>query len=64
MLTKNTDNHIVCDSKRNIRIDKTDEVVWDAIVDVISKSHIFKESVKTELLGNKSYKKSSAEKKN
>lgn len=39
-------------------------MVWDAIVDVISKSHIFKESVKTELLGNKSYKKSSAEIKN
>ena len=59
--TKYTDKHVVCGSNRNIRIDKTDEVVWDAVVDIISKSHTFKETVKTELLGKNSYKKSSSE---
>lgn len=59
--TKYTDKHVVCGSNRNIRIDKTDEVVWDTVVDIISKSHTFKETVKTELLGKNSYKKSSSE---
>ena len=56
--TKYTEKHVVCGSNRNIRIDKTDEVAWDTIVDTISKSHTFKETVKTELLGKNSYKKS------
>lgn len=51
----------MCGSNRNIRIDKTDEVVWDTIVGIISKSHTFKETVKTELLGKNSYKKSSSD---
>lgn len=59
--TKYTDKYIVCGSNRNIRIDKTDKVVWDTVVDIISKSHTFKETVKTELLGKNSYKKSSSE---
>lgn len=59
--TKFTDSHVVCSSSRNIRIDRTDEIVWDTIVDVISKSHTFRESVKTEFLGEKSHRKSSIE---
>ena len=59
--TKFTDRHIICGSNRNLRIDRTDELVWDIVLDVISKSHIFKESVKIELLGKNSYKKSSVD---
>lgn len=59
--TKFTDRHVVCGSNRNIRIDRTDEIVWNVVVDIISKSQIFKESVKIELLGKNSYKKSSVE---
>lgn len=59
--TKFTDRHVICSSNRNVRIDKTDELIWDIVLDVISKSQIFKESVKTELLGNSSYKKTSAD---
>jgi site-specific DNA recombinase len=59
--TKFTDRHIVCGSNRNIRIDRTDELVWDVVVDVISKSNVFKESIKTDLLGTNSYRKSSDE---
>lgn len=53
--TKHTDRHVVCDAKRNLRIDETDRVVWDAVVDVLSESHIFKEKVKTEMLQNPTY---------
>lgn len=59
--TKFTHKYVECGSNRNIRIDKTDEVVWESVVNVISKSHTFKESVKTELLGKNSHKKSLAE---
>lgn len=48
--TKHTDRHVVCSAKRNLRIDKTDEVVWDAVVGVLSGSHLFKESIKTKSL--------------
>ena len=59
--TKFTERHVICGSNRNVRIDTTDEIVWNAVVDVISKSHTFKEIIKTELLGKNSYKKSSFE---
>jgi site-specific DNA recombinase len=59
--TKFTDRHVVCGSNRNIRIDKTDELVWDVVVGVISKSSIFKESVKSELLGKNSLHKSTGD---
>jgi len=59
--TKFTDKYVVCSSNRNVRIDKTDEIVWNTVVDVISKSNLFRETVKTELLGESSYKKSSTE---
>ena len=48
--TKHTDRHVICGAKRNLRIDKTDEVVWDAVVGVLSGSHLFKESIKTKSL--------------
>ena len=48
--TKYTDRYVVCSAKRNLRIDKTDEVVWDAVVGVLSGSHLFKESIKTKTL--------------
>lgn len=53
--TKNTDRYVVCGAKRNLRIDKTDKVVWDAVIKVLSQSHLFKESVKTDLLQTRSF---------
>ncbi len=47
---KNTEKYIVCDSKRNIRLDATDELIWNTVIDVVSKSHIFKESLKKKML--------------
>ncbi|RUO76451.1 recombinase family protein [Pseudidiomarina taiwanensis] len=59
--TKFTDRHVICGSNRNIRIDRTDEVVWETVVSVLSNSHQFKEDIKTQVLGQRSHKKSSLE---
>ena len=57
-----TEKYTVCESKRNIRIDVTDELVWDTVLDIVSKSHLFMESVKSELVENdKSYGKTKDE---
>mgnify|MGYP003564740684 FL=1 len=44
-----------CKVKRNIRIDTTDHLVWNTVLDVLSESHTFKESIKLEMLDKKSY---------
>jgi len=42
-----------CNAKRNLRLETTDSLVWQTAVDVLSQSHTFKETVKSEVLGNK-----------
>ena len=54
--TKLTDEHFECTTKRNIRIDTTDDLVWNTVIDTISKSHLFKEQTKIELLKDDNYK--------
>ena len=44
-----------CDGIRSVKIDLTDQAVWDAVVGVISNSYIFKESVKNAELKTGSY---------
>ena len=44
-----------CDGVRSVNIGPTDTVVWDTVVEVISKSHIFKESIKNAELESGSY---------
>lgn len=43
--TTYTDRYVKCGSNRNIRIDKTDELVWNTVVDVISRSPTFKKQM-------------------
>ena len=52
-----------CGSKRNIRIDTTDDIVWNQVVDVISSSHLFKENIKLEVVGEESHTRSVSESK-
>ena len=59
--TKGTDRFINCGSNRNLRIDVTDQVVWNSVIDVLSKSHLFKETVKQETPGNRSVQKSTSD---
>ena len=56
-----TDRFVDCGSSRNLRIDTTDHVVWDTVVDILSNSHLFKERVKQETLGGRSLKKSTSD---
>lgn len=48
---KHTTRHKVCTSNRNLRMDTTDQVIWDEVVSVITDSNLFKETVKTEVMG-------------
>ena len=39
-----------CDGKRRLRINTTDELVWNTVVDVVTDSSLFKESIKSEFV--------------
>jgi len=56
--TTQTDRYVDCGANRNLRIDTTDQVVWDTVVDVLSNSHLFKERVKQETIGDRSLRQS------
>lgn len=58
-----TTNPVQCDAKRNLRMEATDTLVWDAVIDTLSNSHTFKETVKLELLDKKSYQLNQVERK-
>lgn len=45
-----------CSQKRYLNLTKTDIVVWEAVLEVVEKSHLFKEMTKKELLPSKSKK--------
>jgi len=40
-----------CLNRRYLKIEETDKLVWNSVVDVMSKSHQFKEEVKKQVLG-------------
>lgn len=52
-----------CSKKRNVRLDITEKIVWDTVKDVVQQSHLFKETIKNEVIGQKSKKLSDQEKK-
>ena len=52
-ITKKNDNS-KCSSKRNLNLINTDKLVWEVVRNTISDSNLFKESVKNEMLGDKS----------
>jgi len=62
--TKFTFKEVICGSNRNVRIDSTDEFVWNVVVDVLSSSNLFKQSVKEEMLGGGSFQQNSKEMRN
>lgn len=39
-----------CSNNRYIKIEKTDQLVWDTIVEILTKSHLFKEEIKTQVM--------------
>lgn len=45
-----------CLNRRYLKIEETDKLVWNSVVEVMSNSHLFKEEVKNQVLGtNQSY---------
>ena len=42
-----------CEMSRSLNIDATDDAIWDAVKDVVTKSNILKERMKTDLLADK-----------
>jgi site-specific DNA recombinase len=43
--------HKKCENRRYLKIEETDKLVWDTVVEVLSKSHLFKEEIKKQLKG-------------
>jgi DNA invertase Pin-like site-specific DNA recombinase len=50
-----------CSMTRSLNIDATDELVWNTVIDVISKSRLFREQTKVEILGTDYASKKGAE---
>jgi len=45
-----------CLNRRYLKIEETDKLIWNSVVEVMSNSHLFKEEVKNQVLGtNQSY---------
>jgi DNA invertase Pin-like site-specific DNA recombinase len=44
-----------CLNTRYLKIDETDNLIWNSVVDVLSRSHQFKEDVKKQVLGQSTY---------
>lgn len=40
-----------CGNRRYLKIDETDKLVWDTVVEVLSSSHLFKDEVRKQVLG-------------
>lgn len=50
--TKGQNKTLKCkDRVRSIDIDQTDQIVWETVLDVLGKSHLFKETIKQEIMG-------------
>ena len=48
---RNTDpNYVDCKYKRTLRMDLTDDLVWNNVIDVLEKSNLYREKVKQSLL--------------
>ena len=45
-----TANHQTCDGLKSVRIADTDELIWDSVIDVMSASNLFRETIKESAL--------------
>ena len=43
--------HGKCENRRYLKIQETDKLVWDTVVEVLSRSHLFKEEIKKQVKG-------------
>ena len=47
---RSEERKIVCTNNRYLKIDQTDKLVWNTVIDTLSKSHLYKESFKSDVL--------------
>lgn len=53
-VNENTKKVKKCDNRRYLKIEETDKLIWNTVVDILTKSNLFKEEVKYQTLGNNS----------
>ena len=54
-----TNRYLECSNSRpSVKIEQADDLVWNTVLDVLSKSYLFKEDIKKKTLGSASLKKS------
>jgi len=47
-VNENTKKVKKCDNRRYLKIEETDKLIWDTVVDILTKSNLFKEEVKSQ----------------
>jgi DNA invertase Pin-like site-specific DNA recombinase len=52
--TTKGEDHKKCANRRYLKIQETDKLVWNTVVEVLSKSHLFKEEIKQQINGAES----------
>lgn len=52
--TTKGEDHTKCENRRYLKIQETDKLVWSTVVEVLSKSHLFKEEIKQQINGEES----------
>jgi DNA invertase Pin-like site-specific DNA recombinase len=50
-VNESTDREKKCDNRRYLKIEETDKLVWDTVVEVLERSHHFKEEIRTQVFG-------------
>jgi site-specific DNA recombinase len=50
-----------CGLDRNLGLDEADSLIWDSVIEVLEHSHLFREEIKKETLGDRSYRQSSVD---
>ena len=49
--TTKGEKHKKCENRRYLKIEETDKLVWETVVEVLSNSHLFKEEIKNQVKG-------------
>lgn len=50
-VNESTGKSVKCSNRRYLKIEATDSLVWDTVVEILSKSHLFKEELRKQVLG-------------
>jgi len=51
-VNESTGKTVKCENRRYLKIEETDKLVWETVVNVLSKSHIFKEEIRSQVFGS------------